>query len=311
MGTQQGWSSEEEDLLQLYLNDIGKYPLLTRAEEVELGELVLAGRKASAELARLGDRVDPSRRAELDERCQVADDAARRFVRANLRLVVSIAKKYQASGVPLLDLIQEGNFGLMHAVERFDSRRGFKFSTYATWWIRQTIARGIANTGRTIRLPVHAGDQLLAIRIASSSFEVRHGRPPTPSELSAAVSLPAKKIEELVPYLAEPLSLSDRTSDGDAELGDLVEDKISVAPDQAALDAMLPTQVADLLSVLEPREREILCLRYGLDRGKPRTLEEVGEYFGLTREGVRQAELKAIAKLRRRSSRAGRDLLSA
>ena len=311
MGTQRGWSSEEEDLLQLYLNDIGKYPLLTRAEEVQLGELVLAGRKASAELARLGDRVDASRRAELEERCQVADDATRRFVRANLRLVVSIAKKYQASGVPLLDLIQEGNFGLMHAVERFDPRRGFKFSTYATWWIRQTIARGIANTGRTIRLPVHAGDQLLAIRIATSAFEVRNGRPPTPSELAAAVSLPAKKVEELIPYLAEPMSLSDRMSDGDSELGELVEDKISVAPDVAALDAMLPAQVADLLSVLEPREREILCLRYGLDRGKSRTLEEVGEYFGLTREGVRQAELKAIAKLRRRSARAGRDLLSA
>ena len=311
MGTQRGLSGEEEDLLQLYLNDIGKYPLLTRAEEVQLGELVLAGRKASAELARLGDRVDPSRRAELEERCRVADDAARRFVRANLRLVVSIAKKYQASGVPLLDLIQEGNFGLMHAVERFDARRGFRFSTYATWWIRQTIARGIANTGRTIRLPVHAGDQLLAIRIASSTFEVRHGRPPTPTELAAAVSLSTKKIEELIPYLAEPMSLSDRMSDGEVELGDLVEDKVSVAPDQAALDAMLPAQVADLLSVLEPREREILCLRYGLDRGKPRTLEEVGECFGLTREGVRQAELKAIAKLRRRSSRAGRDLLTA
>ncbi len=311
MGTQRGWSSEEEDLLQLYLNDIGKYPLLTRAEEVQLGELVLAGRKASTELARLGDRVDVARRAELEERCQVADDATRRFVRANLRLVVSIAKKYQASGVPLLDLIQEGNFGLMHAVERFDPRRGFKFSTYATWWIRQTIARGIANTGRTIRLPVHAGDQLLAIRMATSAFEVRNGRPPTPSELAAAVSLPAKKIEELIPYLAEPMSLSDRMSEGDSELGDLVEDKISVAPDVAALDAMLPAQVADLLAVLEPREREILCLRYGLDRGKSRTLEEVGEYFGLTREGVRQAELKAIAKLRRRSARAGRDLLSA
>ncbi len=311
MGSQRGSSAEEEDLLQLYLNDIGKYPLLTRAEEVRLGELLLAGRRASAELARLGDRVDPVRHAELAERCRVAEEAACEFVRCNLRLVVSIAKKYQASGVPLLDLIQEGNFGLMHAVDRFDCRRGFKFSTYATWWIRQTIARGIANTGRTIRLPVHAGDQLLAIRMAASAFEVRYGRPPTASELAASVSIPAKKVEELIPYLVEPVSLSDQVNDGDGELGDMVEDRSSPAPDQAALDAMLPAQVADLLSVLEPREREILCLRYGLDRGRPRTLEEVGELFGLTREGVRQVEMKAIAKLRRRSSRAGRDLLSA
>ena len=310
MGKPRG-SSEEEDLLQLYLNDIGKYPLLTRAEEVSLGELVLAGRKADAELAVHGDRVDAARRADLEERLRVADEAARRFVRANLRLVVSIAKKYQSSGLPLLDLIQEGNFGLIHAVERFDPRRGFKFSTYATWWIRQTIARGIANTGRTIRLPVHAGDQLLAIRMASSAFEVRHGRQPTAVELAAAASLPAKKVEELIPYLAEPMSLSDTLNDGEVELGDMVEDVGTVAPEQAALAAMLPAQVQDLLSVLEPREREILCLRYGLDRGKPRTLEEVGECFGLTREGVRQAELKAIAKLRRRSSRGGRDLLSA
>jgi RNA polymerase sigma factor (sigma-70 family) len=311
LAKQRGWSGEDEDLLQLYLNDIGKYPLLTRAEEVHLGELVLAGRKAQAELAKMGDRVDAARRADLLDRCRVGDDATRRFVRANLRLVVSIAKRYQSSGLPLLDLIQEGNFGLIHAVERFDPRRGFKFSTYATWWIRQTIARGIANTGRTIRLPVHAGDQLLAIRMANTSFEVRHGRAPTPGELAAAVSLPAKKVEELIPHMAEPMSLSDRVSDGEVELGELVEDVASPAPDQAALDAMLPAQVADLLSVLEPREREILCLRYGLDRGRPRTLEEVGECFGLTREGVRQAELKAIAKLRRRSARGGRDLLTA
>ena len=303
--------SAEEDLLQLYLNDIGKYPLLTRAEEVSLGEMMLAGRKAATELARGGERLDMARRQELKDRVRVADEATRRFVRANLRLVVSIAKRYQSSGLPLLDLIQEGNFGLIHAVERFDPRRGFKFSTYATWWIRQTIARGIANTGRTIRLPVHAGDQLLAIRMANTALEVRHGRPPTPAELAAAVALPARKVEELMPYLAEPVSLSDTVNDGELELGETVEDVGTLAPEQAALAAMLPAQVQQLLSVLEPREREILCLRYGLDRGKPRTLEEVGECFGLTREGVRQAELKAIAKLRRRSSHSGRDLLSA
>ncbi len=311
MGKHRGSSGEEGDLLQLYLNDIGKYPLLTRAEEVQLGELVLAGRKAAAELARIGDRLDASRRAELERRVRAGEDAARRFVRSNLRLVVSIAKKYQSSGLPLLDLVQEGSFGLIHAVERFDPRRGFKFSTYATWWIRQTIARGIANTGRTIRLPVHAGDQLLAIRMANASFEVRHGRSPTPEELADAVALPSRKVEELMPHLTEPLSLSERLNDGEVELGELVEDNRTPAPEQEAMAAMLPAQVAELLSVLEPREREILLLRYGLDRGRPRTLEEVGEYFGLTREGVRQAELKAISKLRRRSARSGRDLLTA
>ena len=310
MGKQR-WSSEEEDLLQLYLNDIGKYPLLSRADEVRLGGLVHEGRVAAAQLAKSGERLEPAQRRALLDKVEAGELAAQQFVRSNLRLVVSVAKKYQASGLPLLDLVQEGNFGLIHAVERFDPRRGFKFSTYATWWIRQTIARGIANTGRSIRLPVHAGDQLLAIRMATSTFEVRHGRPPTSAELAAAVSLPAKKVDELVPYLNEPLSLSERVNDTEVEIGELVEDSASPAPDDATFARMLPAQVAQLLEVLEPRERNILCLRYGLDRGKPRTLEEVGELFGLTREGVRQAEMKAITKLRRRSSQAGRDLLSA
>ena len=309
MGMQGGQSGEEEDLLQLYLNDIGKYALLTRAEEVRLGELARAGRQAAAELSR--GRVPPERREALESRVRTGQEATRRFVRANLRLVVSIAKKYQASGLPLLDLIQEGNFGLMHAVERFDPRRGFKFSTYATWWIRQTIARGIANTGRSIRLPVHAGDQLLAIRMTAASLEVSLGRPPRAEEVSEALGMTTKKVSELMPYLAEPVSLSERLTESEVELGDIVEDASTAAPDEVVLAAMLPAQVADLLATLEPREREVLYLRYGLDRGKPRTLEEVGERFGLTREGVRQVEVKAIAKLRRSANRGARELLSA
>ncbi|MFN2608083.1 MAG: RNA polymerase sigma factor RpoD/SigA [Acidimicrobiales bacterium] len=307
--SKQGGGGEEEDLLQFYLNDIGKHALLTRAEEVRLGELARAGRQAAAELAT--GRVAAARRCELEPVVRAGQEATSRFVKANLRLVVSIAKKYQASGLPLLDLIQEGNFGLMHAVERFDARRGFKFSTYATWWIRQTIARGIANTSRSIRLPVHAGDQLLAIRMTSASLEVRLGRPPRADEVSQAIGLAARKVEELSPYLSEPVSLSERLTEGDAELGDLVEDVSSPAPDQVVFAEMLPAQVTELLSALDPREREVLCLRYGLDRGKPRTLEEVGEQFGLTREGVRQVEVKAIAKLRRSARREARDLLSA
>jgi len=306
-----GQGSEEEDLLQLYLNDIGKYPLLSRDDEVRLGTLTRAGQVAAAKLER-GDALTVVAQEELESEVRAGEDAARRFVRSNLRLVVSIAKKYQASGLPLLDLIQEGNFGLIQAVERFDPLRGFKFSTYATWWIRQTVARGIANTSRSIRLPVHAGDQLLAIRMASSALEVSHGRPPKADELAAAVSMPCKKVEELLPYLGEPVSLSERLIDGETELGEMVEDFTTPPPDQAVFAAMLPTHVAQLLSALEPREQEVLCLRYGLDRGRPRTLEEVGEHFGLTREGVRQVELKAISKLRRSASaRSARDLLTA
>jgi RNA polymerase sigma factor (sigma-70 family) len=304
-------TSDEEDLLQLYLNDIGKYPLLTRDDEVRLGTLTRAGQEAAATLAR-GDALTVAAQEELEAAVRAGEEAARRFVRSNLRLVVSIAKRYQASGLPLLDLIQEGNFGLIQAVDRFDPRRGFKFSTYATWWIRQTLARGIANTSRTIRLPVHAGDQLLAIRMAITALEVRHGRQPRPEELAAAVRMPAKKVEELLPYLGEPTSLSEHLVDGETELGEIVEDVTTPPPDQAVFATMLPTHVAQLLSVLEPREQEVLCLRYGLDRGRPRTLEEVGEHFGLTREGVRQVELKAISKLRRSSSaRSARDLLTA
>ncbi len=306
-----GQGSEEEDLLQLYLNDIGKYPLLSREDEVRLGTLTRAGQAAAAKLAR-GDVLTMAVQDELEDQVRAGEDAARRFVRSNLRLVVSIAKKYQASGLPLLDLIQEGNFGLIQAVERFDPRRGFKFSTYATWWIRQTIARGIANTSRSIRLPVHAGDQLLAIRMATSALEVSKGRPPKPDEVAAAVCMPCKKVEELLPYVGEPVSLSERLADGETELGEVVEDLTTPPPDQAVFAAMLPKHVAQLLSALEPREQEVLCLRYGLDRGRPRTLEEVGEHFGLTREGVRQVELKAISKLRRSSTaRSARDLLTA
>jgi len=310
LAQQGGRSGEDEDLLQLYLRDIGKYALLTRAEEVRLGETASAGREAAAELA-TGRALRDERRATLEAKVRAGEEATRRFVRANLRLVVSIAKKYQASGLPLLDLIQEGNFGLMHAVERFDPRRGFKFSTYATWWIRQTIARGIANTGRAIRLPVHAGDQLLAIRMTSASLEVQLGRMPRPAEVGQALGMAPRKIQELTPFLAEPVSLSERLTDGDAELGDLVEDTSAPAPEEVVFSSMLPAQVTALLANLEPREREVLCLRYGLDRGRPRTLEEVGERFGLTREGVRQVEVKAIAKLRRSASRGARDLLSA
>ena len=315
MARERGATSEEEDLVQLYLNDIGRHPLLTKADEAALGALIDEGKAASVELDRAaaaGGELAPERRSCLEASVRAARDASARFATSNLRLVVSIAKRYQASGLPLLDLIQEGNFGLMHAVERFDPGKGFKFSTYATWWIRQAITRGIANTARSIRLPVHADEQLFALRMAVATFEATKGRAPTPHELADEVRMPVAKVNELLPYLFEPLSLCENVGeDGSMELGDTVEDSASTAPEEAVFASMLPAQVVALLAPLDARERDVLCLRYGLDRGEPRTLEEVARHFGLTREGIRHVEAKAIAKLRRSSPEASRALLSA
>ncbi|HVM05774.1 MAG TPA: sigma-70 family RNA polymerase sigma factor [Acidimicrobiales bacterium] len=301
----------EEDGVRLYLNDIARHPLLTKADEAELAGKIRLGREAAAELASGTDDA-LNRQIELRRAIQEGDEASTRFVKSNLRLVVSIAKTYRASGLPLLDLIQEGNMGLIRAVERFDATRGFKFSTYATWWVRQAITRGIANTSRTIRLPVHAVDQLLRVRKAVVAFEQAHGHPPAPIELVDQLAMPISKIEELLPYLVDPVSLSEpRGEAGDTELGELVVDTATPSPDQAALATMLPTQVAELLARLDPREREILSLRYGLDRGEPRTLAEVAARFGVSRERIRHIEGKAIAKLRDFSGSSLRDLISA
>ncbi len=302
---------DEEDLVRLYLTDIGQYPLLTKDDEVRLAQAIESRWEAEEELkSRKG--ITPTRRRELNRAVRDGEKAQRTFVQSNLRLVVSIAKKYQASGLPLLDLIQEGNLGLMHAVEKFDWRKGFKFSTYATWWIRQAITRAIANTGRTIRLPVHAGDTLARVQKAQARLELKLGRPATLSELGAEVELPEDKLIEALRFRAEPLSLSEPLrEDGDAELGDVVEDRSAESPFEMAATALLPVEINRLLAPLDEREREILRLRFGLDRGEPRTLEEVGEHFNLTRERIRQIEARAMSKLRHPSSDTGaRDLLS-
>ena len=303
---------DEEDLVRLYLTDIGQYPLLDKDAEVRLAQAIEESVKAREELAKPKKEITAARRRELNLALRRGEAAHQEFVQSNLRLVVSIAKKYQASGLPLLDLIQEGNLGLIHAVEKFDWRKGFKFSTYATWWIRQAITRGIANTGRTIRLPVHAGDTLARVQKAQSALELKLGRPATLAELSAEVELEEDKVIEALRFRAEPLSLSEPLrEDGDAELGDVVEDRSAESPFEMAATAMLPQEIDRLLAPLDERERDILRLRFGLDRGEPRTLEDVGEHFNLTRERIRQIEARAMSKLRHPSSDTGaRDLLS-
>ena len=302
---------DEEDLVRLYLTDIGQYPLLTKEDEVRLAQKIEKGVEAREKLA-IAEDLTAKEKSDLKRLDRNGARAEKKFVQSNLRLVVSIAKKYQASGLPLLDLIQEGNLGLMHAVEKFDWRKGYKFSTYATWWIRQAITRGIANTGRTIRLPVHAGDTLARLQKARTRLELKYGRPATMTELAADVEMPEEKITEALRFANEPLSLSEPLrEDGDAELGDVVEDRGAASPFEVAATSLLPDEIARLLAPLDEREREILKLRFGLDRGEPRTLEEVGEHFNLTRERIRQIEARAMSKLRHPSSDTGaRDLLA-
>jgi RNA polymerase sigma factor (sigma-70 family) len=301
----------EQDLVRLYLNDIGKHALLTKADEVRLAQAVEAGREARIELAQVG-QLTPSRERELRRLVRQGEAATETFVKANLRLVVSIAKRYQAAEVPLLDLVQEGNLGLIHAVEKFDWRRGFKFSTYATWWIRQAITRGIANTGRTVRLPLHAAELLATVTRARGRLEGTLGRRPTIAEVAADLGLEEHRVTEILRHAAEPRSLSEPLgSEGDTEFGDMVEDHSAVSPFDAAAASLLSGEVAKLLIVLDERERAILQLRFGLDRGEPRTLDEVGAQFQLTRERIRQIEARAMSKLRHPTlDRNAQDLLT-
>jgi len=293
---------EVEDLVRLYLGDIGRYPLLSKDDEARLGAVMQAGAAARAELA--SDLpLSPARRRVLCRQVRAGDEAAETFVNANLRLVVSVAKKYQASGLPLLDLVQEGNLGLMHAVQKFDYTKGFKFSTYATWWIRQAITRGIANSGRTIRLPVHVGDELLRLRKATTQLEDGLGRRATIEELGASLDWSAEKVVDMLRVSSDPASLDAPISDESGEaFGDFVADSSTPTPLDAVASSMLSDDVERLMKHLDERERGVLRLRFGLDRGEPRSLDEVGQHFQLTRERIRQIESRALAKLRHPAS---------
>ena len=301
-----------EDLVRLYLEDVGRHDLLTKDDEIRLAQAIEAGNEAHTKLETT-KKLTPTQRRTLRRAIRQGEEAHRQFVNSNLRLVVSIAKKYQSSGLPLLDIVQEGNLGLIHAVDKFDWRKGFKFSTYATWWIRQAIQRGIANSARVIRLPVHAGDMLSALLKLRAQLEGTLGRTPTLAELAGEAELPLEKVVEVLRYAVDTVSLDEPVrDDGDAELGDFVEDRNAVAPFDHAATSLLPGEVAKVLSVLDERERTILTLRFGLDGGGERTLEEVAEHFGLTRERIRQIEARAMSKLRHPSADVGaRELLEA
>jgi RNA polymerase sigma factor (sigma-70 family) len=290
--------ARDQDLVRAYLDEVGRYSLLTKADEARLGRLVRAGQEAKAELESEGP-LTPARRRQLRRAVRAGEEATETFVKANLRLVVSVASKYQWSGLPLLDLVQEGNLGLIHAVEKFDWRKGFKFSTYATWWIRQAIGRAIDNTARTIRLPGHVGDQIRKVKRTQSTLEARLGRPPTEDELAAETGIDAQVVLDLLRYDDEPISLAGHVGEGeDTELGDLIADRSNRSPFEEAADLLLPEEIDRLLSPLGETEREVLRLRYGLDRGEPRTLDEVGEVLSLSGERIRKIERSALKKLR-------------
>jgi len=286
------------DALGTYLREIGRYPLLTAAQEVELAKRIEAGTKAEKKLQK-AEGVTAAQRRKLEAQARDGANAKHDMVQANLRLVVSIARRYRATGIPLLDLVQEGNIGLMRAVDKFEWRKGFKFSTYATWWIRQAIQRGIADRGRAIRLPVHVHELLVRVRRARSELEAQYGREATDEEVAKAARLPLARVRELRGLAANLLSLETPVGEaGEATLGEFVPDEAANVQFEDVLSGIGREELERVLETLTERERTILALRFGLTGEEPLTLEEVGKRFGLTRERIRQLEAKALAKLR-------------
>ena len=288
---------EINDTVGLYLKEAGRVPLLTQEQEIEITQRIERGREAMSRLAQ-GD-VKPEDRDEMRWHIQDGWDAREHLISANARLVISVAKKYMGRGVPFLDLIQEGNIGLMRAAKKFDYTRGYKFSTYATWWIRQAVTRAIADQGRTIRVPVHMGDQVSRMLRIQHQLKQKYGRDPTMEEVAETLDVPPKKVEEMIQLARHPLSLQMPIGEEDDDvLGDFIEDDNSPAPDETAANNLLHEQLAGILDSLPPREARILQLRYGLLDGQYLTLNEVGQKMGVTRERVRQIEAQALRRLR-------------
>ena len=288
---------DTDDTIGLYLKEVGRVPLLNAEEEVELAQRIERGRLAREELAK--GNVSPRRRQELQRLIEDGWAAREHLITANSRLVISVAKKYMGRGVPFLDLIQEGNIGLIRAAKKFDYRRGHKFSTYATWWIRQAVTRAIADQGRTIRVPVHMGDQINKLLRVQHQLTQRLGRDPSVEELANALEVTPQKVENMIQVARRPLSLETPTDDEeDSVLGDFIQDEEVPAPDETATYNLLREHLESVLNSLPPREVRILQLRYGLLDGQAYTLEEVGRKMGVTRERVRQIEAQALSRLR-------------
>ncbi len=288
---------DTDDTIGLYLKEVGRVPLLTAEEEVQLAKRIEQGRLAREELAR--GNISIRRRGELQMHIEDGWLAREHLITANSRLVISVAKKYMGRGVPFLDLIQEGNIGLIRAAKKFDYRRGHKFSTYATWWIRQAVTRAIADQGRTIRVPVHMGDQINKLLRVQHQLTQRLGRDPSVDELAEALEVTPQKVENMIQVARRPLSLETPTDDEeDSVLGDFIQDEEVPAPDETATYNLLREHLDVVLNGLPPREVRILQLRYGLLDGQAYTLEEVGRKMGVTRERVRQIEAQALSRLR-------------
>jgi len=286
-----------DDSIGLYLKEMARVPLLSIQEEIRLAKLLEKGQLAQRRLSKDGQSPEEQRR--LEQAIAEGRAAREHLIKANTRLVVSIAKKYMGRGVPFLDLIQEGNLGLMKAVEKFDYQRGYRFSTYATWWIRQTITRAIADQGRTIRVPVHMNDRIRRLYKAARHLEQQHGRKPTPEEIAEELDIEPRKVQWMLKVSWRPLSLEKPISEEeDNELGSFIEDDLTPTPTQSVYEHLLKEKMEDVLATLTPREARILRLRFGLLDGRSYTLEEVGQKFGLTRERIRQIEGKALRRLR-------------
>ena len=291
-----------DDPVRMYLKEIGKVNLLTSEEEIALAQKMDAGNAAKEQLEELekaGEEIPEETRTELNKLIKEGEKAKQKLAEANLRLVVSIAKRYVGRGMQFLDLIQEGNLGLIKAVEKFDYTKGYKFSTYATWWIRQAITRAIADQARTIRIPVHMVETINKVIRVSRQLLQELGHDPTPEEIAAEMNMPAERVREILKIAQEPVSLETPIGEEeDSHLGDFIPDEGASEPSEAASFTLLKEQLVDVLSTLTPREEKVLKLRFGIEDGRTRTLEEVGKEFNVTRERIRQIEAKALRKLR-------------
>ncbi len=288
---------EIDEALTHYMQQIAKTPLLKAEQEAELGKAMVAGRRARARLR--NRQVRSGERQKLERIVEEGELARKKLIEANFRLVISIAKKYRDHGVPFSDLIQEGNIGLMRAADKFDYKRGFKFSTYATWWIRQSVTRSIADQGRMIRLPVHAAEKVNKIGSISRRLEQELGREPTTEELAEEMGAPTQKVKSLMQKSQQPLSLDSTIGkEGEITLGDLIPADLTLSPTEAVNSHLLGEDVRTALSALSPRESQVLSLRFGLEDGRGKTLDQVGEELGYTRERIRQIEKQALNKLR-------------